>query len=576
MTIKFSYVLVGMALVAATGSAVAERAPLMGWSSWNTYGLEISEQLIKEQADAMVSTGLKDAGYQFINIDDGFWNGRAADGTLKIDAKKFPNGMRVVSDYIHSLGLKAGIYSDAGDNTCGSQNREPYGLGVGLFRHEKEDCKTYFIDWNYDFIKVDYCGGINRNLDDKAQYTKIANAIKSCGRDDIQFNICRWAYPGTWVENIADSWRTTADIYDSWNSVAEILNENLYLSAYCRNGHYNDMDMLEVGRSMTDNENRTHFAMWCIMSSPLLVGCDMRNMKQETIDLLTNTELIALNQDPLHLQAYVAYKSGDCFVMVKDIEERFGMTRAIAVYNPGASARSVNLDLRKLELGGTVELRDLVNREDLEPSTNGKHRISIPSHGVVVLKATAETRLERERYEGECGYISDYQEIANNEVFRTGIYINDTSCSGGAKTGWLGYKEENDLRFDNVYSIDGGEYEMTIAFLSAEDREIVVEINGEVVATCTANSGSYNRVGTITIPVTLKKGVNAVRFSNPDYFMPDIDYFDLKLVKAGIDSIEADASVSNHDVYNVNGVKMQSEDNLPPGIYIVGGKKVAK
>lgn len=576
MAIKFSYVLVGMALVAATGSAVAERAPLMGWSSWNTYGLEISEQLIKEQADAMVSTGLKDAGYQFINIDDGFWNGRAADGTLKIDTKKFPNGMRVVSDYIHSLGLKAGIYSDAGDNTCGSQNREPYGLGVGLFRHEKEDCKTYFIDWNYDFIKVDYCGGINRNLDDKAQYTKIANAIKSCGRDDIQFNICRWAYPGTWVENIADSWRTTADIYDSWNSVAEILNENLYLSAYCRNGHYNDMDMLEVGRSMTDNEDRTHFAMWCIMSSPLLVGCDMRNMKQETIDLLTNTELIALNQDPLHLQAYVAYKSADCFVMVKDIEERFGMTRAIAVYNPGASARSVNLDLRKLELGGTVELRDLVNREDLEPSTNGKHRISIPSHGVVVLKATAETRLERERYEGECGYISDYQEIANNEVFRTGIYINDTSCSGGAKTGWLGYKEENDLRFDNVYSIDGGEYEMTIAFLSAEDREIVVEINGEVVATCTANSGSYNRVGTITIPVTLKKGVNAVRFSNPDYFMPDIDYFDLKLVKAGIDSIEADASVSNHDVYNVNGVKMQSEDNLPPGIYIVGGKKVAK
>lgn len=574
---KFSYITTALALIATAGTAAAQRAPLMGWSSWNTYGLGISEQLIMEQADAMVSTGLKDAGYQFINIDDGFWNGRAADGTLNIDTNKFPNGMRAVSDYIHSLGLKAGIYSDAGDNTCGSQNREPYGLNVGLFRHEEEDCKTYFIDWNYDFIKVDYCGGINRNLDDKAQYSKIAKAIKNCGRDDIQFNICRWAYPGTWVEGLADSWRTTGDIYDSWNSVASILDENLYMSAYCRNGHYNDMDMLEVGRSMSRNEDRTHFAMWCIMSSPLLVGCDMRNMKEETIELLTNPELIALNQDPLHLQAYVAYKVGDCYVMVKDIEERFGKTRAIAVYNPAVSNRTVNIDLEKLELGGEVALRDLINREDLEPSTNGKYRVSVPFHGVVVLKATAETRLERERYEGECGYISDYQEIANNEVLRTGIYARDNACSGGAKAGWLGYKEENDLRFDDVYSINGGEYDMTIAFLSAEDRDITVEINGEEVKTITANSGSYNRVGTTTFPVTLQPGVNTVRLSNPYYFMPDIDYFDLKPVKAGIEGVEADAATDGTtDIYNLNGVKMESQKDLAPGIYIVGGKKVAK
>ena len=138
---KLSYVLAVMALAAA-GNAMAQRAPLMGWSSWNTYGLGISEQLIKEQADAMVATGLKDAGYQFINIDDGFWNGRDDDGTLIINTAKFPNGMRVVSDYIHSLGLKAGIYSDAGDNTCGSQNRDPYGLNVGMLRHEEEACNT--------------------------------------------------------------------------------------------------------------------------------------------------------------------------------------------------------------------------------------------------------------------------------------------------------------------------------------------------------------------------------------------------------------------------------------------------
>ncbi len=516
----------GMLAVSA-GAADSGRAPLMGWSSWNTYGLDINEQLIKEQADAMVKSGLKDAGYMFINIDDGFWNVRAEDGKLIIDSKKFPNGMRAVSDYIHSVGLKAGIYSDAGDNTCGSQNRDPYGLNVGLFRYEKEDCHTYFIDWNYDFIKVDYCGGMHRNLDDEKQYTKIAEAIRNCGRDDIQFNICRWAYPGTWVTGIADSWRTTGDIYDAWESVRNILAENLYLSAYCRDGHYNDMDMLEVGRSMTPEEDRTHFAMWCIMSSPLLVGCDMRNMKPETVDLLTNKELIALNQDPLHLQAYVADKIGDVYVMVKDIEKHFGNTRAIALYNPSDKPQTVDVDLEKLELGGKVKLRDLINRKDAGAFTK-ECRMTVPAHGVVVLKAKADRRLERVRYEGECGYISDYQELVNNAIMRTGIYSQEAACSGGAKAGWLGYKEENDLRFDDVYSKNGGDYEMTIGFLTEEDREILVEINGEKVSKYVANSGGYNKVGTLTIPVSLKKGVNSVRFSNPDYFMPDIDYFDIK------------------------------------------------
>lgn len=558
-------------------NAQAQRTPLMGWSSWNTYGLNISEQLIKEQADAMVSTGLKDAGYKFINIDDGFWNGRAEDGTLIIDTTKFPNGMRAVSDYIHSVGLKAGIYSDAGDNTCGSQNRDPYGLNVGLFRYEKEDCHTYFIDWNYDFIKVDYCGGMHKNLDDKAQYTKIADAIKNCGRDDIQFNICRWAYPGTWVSDIADSWRTTADIYDAWESVRGILDENLYLSAYCRDGHYNDMDMLEVGRSMTPTEDRTHFGMWCIMSSPLLVGCDMRNMKQETIDLLTNTELIALNQDPLHLQAYVAYKVNGCYVLVKDIETAFGNTRAIAVYNPNDNSRTVTLEFEKLELGGTVAMRDLFEHKDLGNMTS-KYRLTLPAHGTAIYKATAQERLERVRYEGECGYISDYQEIANNEVMRTGIYSKNDDCSGGYKAGWLGYKEENDLRFDNVYSRDGGKYDLTIAYLTADDRAIKIDVNGEFVTKCVVNSGGYDKVKTITVPVTLKAGINNIRFHDADYFMPDIDYFELVPSKSdGTISAITDNTPDSHNnsAYTINGVKVDNTDNLPAGIYIIDGKKVA-
>ena len=538
-----------------TKAGAEERAPLMGWSSWNTYGLGINEDLIKEQADAMVSSGLKDAGYKFINIDDGFWNGRAADGTLIIDESKFPNGMRVVADYIHGLGLKAGIYSDAGDNTCGSQNSNPYGLGVGLFRHEEDDIKTYFIDWDYDFIKVDYCGGMHLNLDDRLQYTKISEAIKNCGKDDVHFNICRWAYPGTWVENLADSWRTTEDIWDGWESVKNILSQNLYMSAYCRNGHYNDMDMLEVGRSLSSDEDLTHFAMWCIMDSPLLVGCDMRNMKPETIDLLTNEELIALNQDPLHLQAYVAYKTGDAYVLVKDIEEKYGNKRAVAIYNPSDRSATVNLDFAKIDLGGNVRLRDLAQHADLGSHTD-KYRVTVPAHGVKVLSADADERHERVRYEAECGYITDYQELVNNEVLRTGIYSYDNNCSCGMKVNWLGYKPENDLCFNNVYSRNGGEYEIVIGCLTADDRDICIDVNGKPVASLTANTGGYNKVGEVAARIKLQPGENTIRLYNNDYFMPDMDYVDIKPMNSDAAVAQNLGEQSEVTYYNLSGIKV--------------------
>lgn len=570
---KRHFIIIAAAAISfAVAGADSGRAPLMGWSSWNTYHLNISDQLIREQADAMVNKGLKDAGYSFINIDDGFWNGRGEDGKLIIDAGKFPNGMRAVADYIHSLGLKAGIYSDAGDNTCGSGNTKPYGCGVGLYNHEVDDIHTYFIDWDYDFIKVDYCGGIHLNLDEKTQYNKIADAIKNCGKEDLHFNVCRWAYPGTWIYDVADSWRTTGDITNTWESVKSIIKENLYLSAYCRDGHYNDMDMLEVGRGMTAQEDLTHFAMWCAMSSPLLIGCDMRNMSQSTIDLITNPELIALNQDPLHLQAYVAYTSNGTFTLVKDLEEMYGKTRAIIVYNPEDGNRKMKIPFSRLELGGEVQLRDLVTHEDLGTFTD-TYQVTVPGHGVKVFKATATERLERTRYEGECGYISDYQETVNNEVVKTGIYSSESTCSGGRKAGWLGYSADNDLRFDNVYSKDGGTYKMTIAFLSGENRNINVEVNGEPVTELVCNSGSYNRVGLKSIKVKLNPGVNTVRFYNADYFMPDIDYFDLAPDTSGIDGVgEDEVSEKEKSIYNLAGVRQQSIES--PGVYIVDGKKV--
>ncbi|MBR0049589.1 MAG: alpha-galactosidase [Prevotella sp.] len=517
------------------GSVAAQDGPTMGWSSWNTYGVNISEALIKRQADAMVSKGLKKAGFDHINIDDGYFGGRdKSDGHLLIHPQRFPNGLKGVVDHIHSRGLKAGIYSDAGRNTCGSKfNGDIIGRGVGLYEHDQQDADLFFKELGFDFIKVDFCGGSYYHnddhlvLDEKERYNAIAKAIKNTGRDDVRMNACRWAYPGTWIDGAAFSWRTTGDIYDGWDSVKGIIAENLYLSAYSSKGHYNDMDMLEVGRSMNAEEDKTHFGMWCIMNSPLLIGCDLANIKSATLSLLKNTELTALNQDTLYMQAYVAALVNDCYILVKDIEKLNGKKRAFAVYNPGNTAKSVKVNFTTIDLTGKVHLRDVFKQKDLGEFTE-QYETNIPAHGTRIYVAEAETRLERTRYEAETAYISDYQELKNNQDEKTGIYEYASFCSAGLKAGWLGYSEKNDLRWRDVFSATGGEYELTVGFICGENRNITVSVNGNKVNTLSVNSGGWQKVGTKTISIQLQKGRNEIRLSNPANWMPDIDYIDLK------------------------------------------------
>ena len=342
--------LIGVLALSLGGRAMAQDKPTMGWSSWNTFALNINEQVIKNQAYAMRSKGLLKVGYDHINIDDGYFGGRdKATGKLLIHPTRFPNGLLPVVKYIHLLGMKAGIYSDGGISTCGNfHGGDKMGEGVGLYQHEQEDCDLFFKELGFDFIKVDFCGGVSYhnskglNLDAEERYKVIAQAIKNTGRDDVRMNVCRWDYPGNWVQDVAVSWRTTQDINASWGSVKDILRQNLYLSAYCYDGHYNDMDMLEVGRGLSKEEDRTHFGMWCIMSSPLLIGCDMSSLSGATLALLKNTDLIALNQDALCLQAYVVQHVGDTYVLVKDLEQLYGKVRAVAFYNPSDKAADMS------------------------------------------------------------------------------------------------------------------------------------------------------------------------------------------------------------------------------------------
>jgi len=551
----------------------------MGWSSWNTYALNISESLICKQADAMAGNGLVAAGYRYVNIDDGYWNGRAADGQLIVNQSLFPHGMKYVADYIHSLGLKAGIYSDAGDNTCGSGNTSSYGLGVGFAGHEGADCRTYFADWGYDFIKVDYCGGTHMGLNEHDQYVKIGTELRSLEQQlghKIHYNICRWAYPGTWVDSIADSWRITEDINCSWASLKNIIMQNMQMSAYSYKGHFNDMDMLEVGRGLTEEEDKTHFGLWCIFNSPLMIGCDMTAIDAKTMKLLTNKSLIAVNQDTLYQQAYPIRYYNNCYVLVRDVEQAQGLKRVFAVYNPDDADHQVRVAFSQLLLSGNIKLRDLFDERDTAISSTTHITVKVPAHGTRIYEVTGEKRLEQTRYEAENAYIGTYQEIYNNETLETGVYRESDAYSSRWKAGWLGKSDKNDLQFRNVYSQTGGTYSLTIAAFSAEDRTINVDVNGEPAGSVVVNTGGWETRGTTTLEIKLNKGTNVIRLYNATAWRPDIDYIDLKLLSGtGIRSIR-DSKAAEGSTYLLNGQKVEGRPNGYHGILIRNGKKVIK
>ena len=567
-------------------AAYAQDTPLMGWSSWNSFGFQISDQIICGQADAMVSSGLKDAGYNYINIDDGYFGGRDDDGNLLIHPTRFPGGMRPVVDYIHSKGLKAGIYSDGGANTCASYfGGDTIGVGVGLWGHDLADCRLFFHDLDFDFIKIDFCGGSpyhnkdKRKLSERDRYTDIYQAIQAAGKKDVRVNVCRWDYPGTWVSQVAGSWRTTHDIACDWKNVADIIQQNLYLSAYASRGHYNDMDMLEVGRGLTVEEDKTHFALWCIMNSPLLVGCDMNKVKPEALALMANRRLIALNQDYLCLQAYPAQKVKGCFVLVKDIETLYGNKRAVAIYNPADEAvKDVQLALSDIDLAGTATVIDLYTGNDVSKQTVKKGKkasdtklviANIPAHGTAIYTIEAAERLERTIYEAESAYNPSYQEIANNQFEGTGLYAHDDNCRSGMKATWLGGNEDNRLEFRDVYSRQGGTYEVTIAYLSGDNRKLTLEVNGKRILKFNCNSGAYDKVGTVTARVQLRQGNNVITLKNNKSHMPDIDYIEVKPAKRdGVSDFYAQNATLNYSDGKNNAGTIEQPKGFDPNFYI--------
>src|ERR1700758_854001 len=369
-------------------SAGLALTPPMGWNSWNKFGCHVSADMIKGMADAMVKSGMKDAGYQYVVIDDCWQVSRDAAGNIVPDPKTFPDGIKPVADYVHSLGLKFGIYSDAGSQTCAGR---PGGLG-----HEYQDAIKYAA-WGVDYLKYDWCHTTTQ--DAKSAYANIRNALDAAERP-IVLSICEWGshQPWLWGKEVGGNlWRTTGDIQPRWggqekwpdgsccsNGVLAILDQQVGLQSYAGPGHWNDPDMLEVGNGgMSDTEYRSHFSLWAILAAPLIAGNDLRDMRPEIHDILTNKEVIAVDQDALGREGERVAKNGDLEVWAKQMKDG---SRAVVLLNRGDSEQEITATWVDLGYPNTISasVRDLWQHKDLGKMT-AKFSAPVESHGVVMV-----------------------------------------------------------------------------------------------------------------------------------------------------------------------------------------------
>lgn len=399
----FIYLLCCTIVFAQTGSPTSPTlaaVPPMGWNSWNKFGCDVSEKLIKDMADGIVKSGMRDAGYEYVVIDDCWQIKRDAQGNIIADPERFPSGMKALADYVHSKGLKFGIYSCAGSQTC---QRRPGSRG-----YQFQDARQYAA-WGVDYLKYDWCFDEGQNQE--AAYKTMQDALKEAGRP-IVFSICEWggSQPWKWGKDVGQLWRTTYDINDcfdcnlNWGGlgVLQILDKQVDLEQYAGPGHWNDPDMLEVGNGgMTTREYKTHFSLWCMLAAPLMAGNDLRNMDDSTKYILMNKDVIALDQDPLGAQGFKLLDFGDLEVWVKALSNG---EAAFCFLNRGKTDIDLNFDWKKFGIHhdsirkngfslrkNVYQVKDLWTKKSLG-TTSKNIQAKIPSHDVLVVKLSAEKK----------------------------------------------------------------------------------------------------------------------------------------------------------------------------------------
>ena len=353
------------------------RTPPMGWNSWNKFASRVDDATVRSIADAMVSSGLKDAGYQYINIDDTWEAGRDAQGNITTN-KKFPD-MKALADYVHSKGLKLGIYSSPGPNTCAGYE--------GSYGHEEQDARTYAA-WGIDYLKYDWCGARNLYTDEEMPqvYQIMGDALLKQKRP-IVYSLCQYGRLDVWkwgADVGGNLWRTTGDIRDAWDSMTRIgFNQN-DLAPYAKPGHWNDPDMLEIGNgAMSNDEYKTHMSLWGILAAPLLAGNDLRSMSPEILAILTNKEVIAVNQDKLGKQGQRVWQTGEQEIWTRQLN---GGAVAVAIFNRAKDEAKINVKASDLKLTGKWKARDLWTHQDVTWPADGDYSVTVPSHGVVMFR----------------------------------------------------------------------------------------------------------------------------------------------------------------------------------------------
>ena len=354
------------------------KTPPMGWNSWNHFGCNISEDLIKQTADNLISSGLFDLGYRYVNLDDCWQVSRDENGVIVADPEKFPSGIKALADYMHSNGLKLGIYSDAGEKTCAGR--------PGSLNYEEIDAKTY-AEWGVDYLKYDNC--YNDGISSKIRYPAMRNALNKAGRA-IFFSMCQWGEESvaTWAGDIANSWRTTGDIQDNFNSFVTILDLQYGLEQFAGPGKWNDPDMLEVGNGgMTLTEYKSHFALWCLLKSPLLLGNDLSNVSKEVMEIIGNDRLIEVNQDNLGKQGKRVRRTVEedgSFLEMYTGEVYNGTV--VILFNRSSSTKNMSFTLKEIGIDALgANIQNLYTGEDYG-YVKEKYSSDVESHGVVVVK----------------------------------------------------------------------------------------------------------------------------------------------------------------------------------------------
>jgi alpha-galactosidase len=352
------------------------RTPPMGWNSWNKFAGRVDDPTVRSIADAMATNGMKEAGYVYVNIDDTWEAGRDPQGNI-LTNKKFPD-MKALADYVHSKGLKLGIYSSPGPNTCAGYE--------GSYGHEEQDARTYAA-WGIDYLKYDWCGARTLYTDEEmpAVYQIMGDALLKTKRP-IVYSLCQYGRQDVWkwgADVGGNLWRTTGDIRDAWDSMTRIGFGQNELAPWAKPGHWNDPDMLEIGNgAMSETEYKTHMSLWCLLAAPLLAGNDLRSMTPEILAILTNREAIAIDQDKLGKQGKQVWKSGDQEAWARPL---VGGAQAVAFFNRATEPAKITVKWADLGINGKWKLRDLWLHQNVD-WPGPEYAATIPGHGVVMLR----------------------------------------------------------------------------------------------------------------------------------------------------------------------------------------------